>query len=1102
MFQKRKLSLALALVSCGSLSAAVQAQGDNNQSAQAPLMEEILVQGVRAAELNAREIERNRDTFSSVISQDDAGNFTDQNVAEALQRLPGVTLQTSDGQGEFVNVRGLGPSFVGVSLNNSELASSGTDNRSVALNAIPADLMGSIEVFKSLTPDMDLNSIGGRVNVNSVTAFDRGRDDFRFSLQGALHEQRAEFSPKVTLQGTKLLANDTVGIQLSLSHEERATEVNQIHHGSNLPRYIRASQPQMGGQQNAPTRAQHPETFQQSYFRDPEGNGPDPYYGSPRMLTPYEFEVRQDESVRTRNAGTFNIGWRPTEDSEYFFRYDMSEFTDKELTLREYYRFGQGDARYIVGVNPEENFFVLSATDLQQHVFIEEARDTTSTWAVGGENVFNEHWTLDYEYHTSKGEQKNPDDRRVQFRIRGLPMVGSSSKDDIYAGIISQREAREYADSFGTNYSGSIPGTGGFGSGISFDRDGNIIQGFNEGSRYQPNMRYDNIYLEDGYRNDELSQIEVNLRRDFFGDSPINLNYIKTGFQIKERERLRTRDRWSVNPSEHPSSCLSADAVPGDDQIDGSDLSQNQRDCLVWANTGIGRGDFDTYTPRNPRFDYDFITVEDAENLLAVTRRIPENLDPDRTSALSRAQDYQIFEDSAAAYLMAEFQVMDNATLIAGARYVETDYGSTGWLSLRHDRYLSSDGIQRDITIPLTGENGGFVTNSYSGVYPGVHFRYEPREDLLVRTSLWTSFNRPDFTAASANAAFSDRVYLFSELALENRPSCSENLQSDLGSPNVESDNRDYVQWISENTELCRGNELNLGNTDLRPMEATHFDASVSWYSSSGDFLEAAVFYKTIDDFIVDVRGISIPRNEMPGVVQSAIDRIDSTGSDGPDPDDVTRNVFGISQDHIFHDVNTSINGNTAEVYGMELSYSKYFDPGFFLQSNLTLLNSSADAGDTVRAEKTRLPNQADVTTNLTFGWENEDFSARLIGNYRSKVLRQIGACSQDNINQDIEWAQLNDASNPNALEGATGDGRVYDTACQRWADIFHDDTFRLDFKATYQWRNARFYFDIMNITEDVDVYYFRGNESSNGPMLFESESLGRTYQLGVNVRF
>src|SRR6218665_1290094 len=100
MHKKRLLPLCIALIATGQLHA---------QTSSAPDVEEVEVTGVRAAELNAREEERSKDIFSSVISQDDAGNFADQNVAESLQRLPGITLQKTEGEGQFVSVRGLGP---------------------------------------------------------------------------------------------------------------------------------------------------------------------------------------------------------------------------------------------------------------------------------------------------------------------------------------------------------------------------------------------------------------------------------------------------------------------------------------------------------------------------------------------------------------------------------------------------------------------------------------------------------------------------------------------------------------------------------------------------------------------------------------------------------------------------------------------------------------------------------------------------------------------------------------------------------------------------------------------------------------------------------
>lgn len=1084
----RTLLLLVPLVSAGGLYAQEASEEEASN------VEEVIVQGVRQADMNAREMERARDTFSSVIAPDDIGNFADQNVAEALQRLPGVTLTKSDGQGEFVNVRGMGAGFVGVTLNNSELASSAGEGRAVGLNTIPADLMGSIEVFKSLTPDMDLNNIAGKVNVNSVTAFDRGKDSLKLTVQGAMHEQRGEFSPKATIVGTKLLADDSIGIAVSFSHEERTTEVNQIFSEDGM-RYIRVSQPYFGTARPTSVPAGSPvasssREYMDRYFNNETFNSApaaaDPYIDLPRMLTPLEFEIRQDESERTRTGATLDLGWRPAEESEYFVRYAHTDYTDEELTLREGYNFGDGDARFIGYVNPSENVFAVSDADLRHQVFIEEFEDINRTFSVGGENGFADFWTVDYEYNRSESERENPDDRRVQFRITALPMYGQLFEDNIIAGILSQSQMEQLVALSGTTFSGAgVPGTSGYGAGG--------FGGYLLGSREQLDLAYDNLFLENGSRLDEVEEALFNIRRDFTAGGV--LNFVKAGLQLKERDRNRRLERSDLNPIDFESYC------------------EGDLECLNSANTRIGLGfdgetPFATYTPRNPRFDHDFITVEDAERLIEVTRVIPANLSPEQASAFNRSENYDVYEKSNAAYLMAEFQVADSATLIAGARYVETEYGSTGFLTLRHDRFLLQEGVTRDIVIPLGDPNtGGFAVNEYDGVYPGLHLRYEPAVDVLVRAALWTSFNRPGFDSANALARFDDRVVLCRDTPLNvgtanERPRCSNNMEDDLGVP----DAPNHVEFISDNLTLASGsinNALTLGNTDLTAMEATHLDASVSWYGDEGDFFEVALFYKEISDFIVDVRGLSIPRSELPQAVQQAIDQIDSTDGGAPT---LTENVFRIPADFVFNNVSSTLNGDKAEVYGVELSYVKFFEEGwlngYFVQSNLTLQDSKADPGETVRAEETPLPEQADVTVNLTLGWENDDYSVRLINNYRSEVLKEIGTCSQADIDADAQWAALNTAGGPGALTGAVGSGVVYAERCQSWADVFHDDIYSLDIKATYNWRDFKFYLDVLNATEDVDVFYYRGNEHSNGEVLFRSEGLGRTYQLGVNYQF
>ncbi len=992
MHKKRLLSLCIALAATGHLHAQTTATAGD--------IEEVEVTGVRSAELNAREEERSKNIFSSVISQDDAGKFADQNVAESLQRLPGITLQKTEGEGQFVTVRGLGPGFVSVNMNGNELASSSSDTRAFALDAVPADLLSSIEVFKSLTPDMDLNSIGGTVNVKTVNAFDRKKDTLRLSGQVAEQLYNGDASPKVSIQGTNLFADDTIGFGYSLSYEKRGTDgYLNVHHAEQDP------------------------TYRQQNYKNIEG-GPQ----GELMLTPWQFEAKEEQAERERIAMSFDLGWRPTDNSDYYIRYSRTSLEDEDIALREYYRFDTGltETEEVPYTDLSTNTFGVTDAELQQQFFIQKGEATTDAFDIGGKNTFaDESWKLDYNYSHSVGEYSKPDGRRVQFRIQDLPMLGRAGEDYIAAQIISPADMANLA---GTRVSNLVNAGGYF--------------LYSPEQRKQTGMTYDNLFIEDSFRTDTLDQISVNLRRDF--DEGI-LNYIKTGFVMKERERDRNKDRWSIVPGNYANAC-------------GGDA-----ECDDLRNSSLA--EFDTYTPNHPDIQYDFITRSDAERLLAATSRVARYTDPNLTGQESRKEDYFLTEDSQAAYVMVEFQTSEKSTLITGVRYENTDFSSDGYLAIRNDRFTGTENAEEtnlDIAIPLQD-----TKTSYDDLFPSIHYRYDMAEDTLVRASLWTSFTRPSFDQARAFGEVEGRVNLCHpnpETLDENVDPCGDDAKVQGGS--LDKTTGQIVTKAGDQFELASGNTLSIGNPNLVAMTAVNFDTSISWYGDNGDSWQIAAFYKEIDDFIVDVRGASLSIDNLP--LALPFDQI---------------NEFAIPDDLIIERVNFATNGESAEIYGVELSYSKYFDNGFFVQSNMTLMDSKAKVGDTLRVGTIKLPEQADETINVSVGWEGEGLSARLIGNYRSEILKRVGSCNAQSIADDA----------------AVG----YAENCRTWADVYQDASATLDFKATYEFNKAlQFSFDMTNLTDHVDTYYFSGNESSGGKMLFTSEDYGRTYLLGVSYKF
>jgi len=121
-------------------------------------------------------------TIVNVVSKDKIQELPDQNAAETLGRLPGISIQRNNGEGQKVVVRGLSPRFSSITVNGVQLpatsqpgdfstdGSGATDDRSVDLSMISPDVLEGIEVFKALRPDLDGDAIGGTVNFTTKRA--------------------------------------------------------------------------------------------------------------------------------------------------------------------------------------------------------------------------------------------------------------------------------------------------------------------------------------------------------------------------------------------------------------------------------------------------------------------------------------------------------------------------------------------------------------------------------------------------------------------------------------------------------------------------------------------------------------------------------------------------------------------------------------------------------------------------------------------------------------------------------------------------------------------------------------------------------------------
>jgi TonB-dependent receptor len=132
----------------------------------------VTVSSVREGQQKALNQQRNADNIKQVISADLMGRYPDLNVAEAMQRLPGVTIgRNSSGEGATVQLRGTPGNFTNINVNGEQImGTSETGSRNASLDVIPVNVLASMEVVKTLTPDLDGDAIAGQINMKSPTA--------------------------------------------------------------------------------------------------------------------------------------------------------------------------------------------------------------------------------------------------------------------------------------------------------------------------------------------------------------------------------------------------------------------------------------------------------------------------------------------------------------------------------------------------------------------------------------------------------------------------------------------------------------------------------------------------------------------------------------------------------------------------------------------------------------------------------------------------------------------------------------------------------------------------------------------------------------------
>ena len=382
-FNKTKLAVAMSVLLGAGITFPGHAQeaevGVDND------VEVIAVRGIRGSLARSMDLKREGTGVVDAISAEEMGKFPDTNLAESLQRITGVTVSRSNGEGSQITVRGFGPDFNLLTLNGRQMPGTG-NSRSYNLENLSSAGVSALEVYKTARAEYPSGGIGATVNI--VTTQPLNSPGLKYSVQGkgiydSSNVKGEDITPEVAALYSNTFADNTIGVAISLSHQGRDFQ----QQSANIPGW-QADQGTGGltGDNAIDLRAEGAdgEKLGHTYF--------------PRQIS-YDIADVQ----RTRTNGQVTLQYAPTDTMTFSLDYTRSEAETATETrgFGIWFNWGGSISNYQLDENGTAINFTETANDFAHSV-------GANTFLVEAESVgFNFDWHVtddihvEFDYHDS-----------------------------------------------------------------------------------------------------------------------------------------------------------------------------------------------------------------------------------------------------------------------------------------------------------------------------------------------------------------------------------------------------------------------------------------------------------------------------------------------------------------------------------------------------------------------------------------------------------------------------------------------------------------------------------------------------------------------------
>ena len=716
-FNKLVLPLAIAGI---TQAATVQAETE---------LTEIEITGIRSSLINAAEIKRSEDGVVDAISAEDIGKFADANLAESLQRITGVSIDRSGGEGNQITVRGLGPNFNMVTLNGRQMPTanspeqesiaSATQSRAFNFAQIASESVAGVNVYKTARPNLTPGGIGATIDIKTARPFDFGETKIITNLSG-IHDASAEKGDDITPEYgglfSTVLADGKIGLLANYSYSERNFSEPSAHTDG----WLRDD----AGSVSYDTWCENADCTGVPYIYRPVSN---------------MGEIQHNERKRT-NA-QFVAQFAPTDDLEITLDYVYSQFENEQerfITAL----FGVVDGNTVNNLELDENYSVLHATrggsaTVDAQAYKNELNVENDSIGLNVKWRPTDHLTVTFDAHDSSAESQPDGELNDRNYIINGPL--GAVYDLTYTGSGIGVEVDDSGAYRGTCQYGidAADGFGVFGEIGATTPGCSTIQasGFQDPAGYSPlGSVFKNIAIDN-----TVEQYQLDLTWDF-ENTEINVGASWTDYQVETRAINTGFQFQGLYP------CAECDIH----------LSQPVGNGAPSGFPNVIEVDVDGFlnATREPFLGQDFANLSFAEGLVGGGNW--PNPD-DFLLANYPPTFFGASEESMAFYINIanDFEIGGMpARISAGLRYEDTDVTGSAFQNFPESLTVVS---QTEGVVNFGSETTFFTVESdYSVFLPAVDFRLEPMENHVARISYGKSIARPDLNGLRPITTVSD----------------------------------------------------------------------------------------------------------------------------------------------------------------------------------------------------------------------------------------------------------------------------------------------------------------------------------------------------------